>query len=211
MIRIRRYSINTICLLMVLLFPLALRAEFLDRIVATVNTEVITASELSYSVALNERLGNLDKEPGSPEKKTLDSLVTRQLLVQEAHRLQFVEVSDQDLLAEIEKIRNRFASEGEFRDFLAELDMSRQELARMLGEQLLVERFVEKKVGLFVRVSRDEAQNYFNEHAAKFKNKRFHDVQKKILVLLTEQEIGRQLAQYLEELREKADIRISEY
>ena len=33
--------------------------------------------------------------------------------------------------------------------------MTRKELARMLGEQLLAERFVEKKVGLYVRVSRE--------------------------------------------------------
>jgi len=108
----------------------------------------------------------------------------------------------------VEKVAKRFASEKEFSDFLAGLDMTRQELARMLGERLLVERFVEKKVGLFVRVGREEAQTYFNEHAAEFKDKHFPDVQKTITALLTERKLGQQLDQYLAELRGKANIRI---
>ena len=86
--------------------------------------------------------------------------------------------------------------------------MTREELARMLGERLLVERFVEKKIGLFIRVSRDEAQEYFKQHADRFKGKRFQEVQKEITALLSGQKLDEQLAQYLAELRSKADIRV---
>jgi len=141
------------------MFPFALQAELVDRIVATVNTEVITASELSCAVALNQRLGNADKDRLALEATTLDGLINRRLLVQEAHRLKFVEVTEQELSAEVEHVAKRFSSDKEFGDFLAALDMTRQDLARMLGEQLLVERFVEKKVGLFVRVTREEAES----------------------------------------------------
>ncbi len=209
MSRMRHWSVHTTLLVIVLLFPFAVQAELVDRIVATVNIEVITASELSCAVAINLRLGNADKDRMALEATTLGGLINRRLLVQEAHRLAFVEVSEQEISAKVEKFSKRFASDKEFSDFLAGLDMTRQELARMLGDQLLVERFVEKKVGLFVRVSRGEAQSYFNEHAAEFKDKRFQDVQKMILALLTEQKLGLQLDQYLAELRGKADIRIN--
>jgi hypothetical protein len=79
----------------------------------------------------------------------------------------------------------------------------------MIAERLLVERFIEKKVGLFVRVSRDEAQSYFDEHAAEFKGRRFQDVQKTITAVLTDQKIGQQLEQYVAELRGKAEIRLN--
>ncbi len=209
MSRMLHWGILTALLVIVLLFPFALQAELVDRIVATVNTDVITASELSAAVALNQRLGKADKDRTALEATTLEGLINRRLLVQEAHRLKFVEVSEQDIGAEVENVVKRFASEKEFSDFLAGLDMTRQELSRMLGEQLLAERFVEKKVGLFVRVSREEEESYFNGHAAEFKDKRFPDVQKMILALLTEQKMGLQLAQYLAELRGRADIRIS--
>ena len=192
-----------------LMFSSAVHAELVDRIVATVNAEVITASELGNSTALNLRLGNTERDRSALEAETLDGLITRRLLIQEARRLRFVEVSDLELSAELENLRKRFASDKAFNDFPAGLDMTPQELAHMVRERLVVERFVEKKVGLFVRVSREEAQSYFNEHAPEFKGKRFQDVQKMILALLTEQKLGQQLDQYLAELRGKADIRIS--
>jgi hypothetical protein len=209
MSRILQRGMLTTLLVIFLLFPFVLQAELVDRIVATINTEVITASDLSCAVALNQRLGNADKDRTALEATTLEGLINRRLLAQEAHRLKFVEVSEQELSAEVENVAKRFTSDKEFSDFLAGLDMTRQDLARMLGEQLLVERFVGKKVGLFVRVSREEAESYFNEHAAEFKDKRFQDVQKMILALLTEQRMGLQLTQYLAELRGRADIRIS--
>ena len=187
----------------------AVQGEPVDRIVAAINAEVITASELACAIALNQRLGSAEKDRSALEAETLDGLLTRRLLVQEAHRLKFVEVSDQELSAGIGKIRERFASEKEYSDFLAGMDMTSQELSRMVQERILVERFVEKKVGLFVRVSREEAETYFNEHTTEFKNKHFQDVQKKVLAYLTERKLGQQLDLYLADLRGKADIRTS--
>jgi SurA-like protein len=185
------------------------RAELVDHIVAAVNNEVVTASELAQTAGLNERLGKSVLDRKTLETETLEGLITRRLLVQEARRLRFVEVSDQEIGAEVEKLRKRFESDASFKDFLRSLDLTEQELGRMLGEQLLVEKFVEKKVGLFVRVTREEAQNYFDGHAARFPGKRFQDVQKIITAALTDQKVGQQLDKYVAELRAKADIRVN--
>lgn len=192
-----------------LLASAAVHGDPVDRVVATINNEVITASELNCVIAVNQRTGTADGNLNTLEAETLDGLITRRLLVQEAHRLRFVEVTEQELSAETGKFRARFPSEKEYHDFLAGLDMTTQELNRMVGERLLVERFVEKKVGLFVRVSREEAEMYFNEHTTEFKGAHFQDVQKKILATLMERKLGQQLDQYLAELRGKADIRIN--
>jgi hypothetical protein len=189
--------------------PLPANAELVDHIVAAVNQEVITSSDLEHAVALNIRLGTGSKDRKSLESETLEGLITRRLLVQEARRLRFVEVTDQDISDESLKMRRRFGSDKAFADFLSEQDMTEQELSRMLGEQLLVERFVEKKVGLFVRVGRELIQNYYDEHADTFKGKRLQDVQKNIYALLTQKRIDQQLDQYVAELRSKADIRIN--
>jgi hypothetical protein len=143
------------------------------------------------------------------EAETLEGLITRRLLVQEARRLRFVEISEQEIGAEIEKLRKRFESDASFMDFLRSLDLTEQVLGRMLGEQLLVEKFVEKKVGLFVRVTREEAQSYFDSHASQFPEKSFQDVQKTIMAALTDQKVGRQLDKYVADLRGKADIRVN--
>jgi hypothetical protein len=203
----RAWYIFTVVLLLAV--PCAVRAEPVDHIAAAVNNEVITGSELAFAVALNTRFGGAGADRKALESDTLDGLINRRLLIQEARRLKYVDVSDQELAAEVEKLSKRFGSEKAFHDFLNGLDVTPQEVSRMLGERLLVERFVEKKVGLFVRVSRDEAQGWFEAHASDYRGRRFSEVQKNIVALLTEQKIARELARYIAELRAKADIRIN--
>lgn len=193
----------------ILLCPSAAPAEIMDHIAAAVNNEVITASELADAVALNERLGTPGTDKRTLESDTLEGLITRRLLVQEAIRLRFVEVSEKDKAAEVDKVKARFDSEAAFADFLRSLDMTEQELAAMLGERLLVEKFVEKKVGLFVRVTRSESEAYFREHSAEYPEQNFQDVQKNIVAILTDRKVGQQLDQYVAELRGKANIRIN--
>jgi hypothetical protein len=191
--------------LVLLISPAAARAELVDRIVASVNNDVITFSEFEQAVAFNVALGGKKEE--NLRAETLEGLINRRLLIQEAYRLKFVEVSEQDIGAEIEKLKQRLGTDTAFAAFLAKLDMTREQLGLMLGERLLVERFVEKKIGLYVRVSRDEAQDYFNNHPTGFKDKRFPEVQKAITTMLTDRKLEQQVTQYLAELKSKADIR----
>ena len=196
------------CLLLALFsLPSGAQAELLDRVVASVNNEVITLSELEQAVNFNVALGGNNGDKLRAE--TLEGLINRQLLIQEAYRLKFVEVSDQEIQAEVEKLKNRVGPGKAFAEFLARLDMTEQQLGRILGERLLVEKFIEKKIGLYVRVSRDEAQDYFNNHPAEFRNKSFQEVQKTITAMLTGRKLEQQTAQYLAELKGKADIRIN--
>jgi len=185
-------------------------AELLAHIEAAVNNDVITTIDLGQAVRFNAAFGkNEGVGVKKLEQETLSGLINRKLLLQEARRLRFVEVSGQDVAAETEKIGKRFASDREFSDFLTRLGMTRDDVARMLGERLLAERFIEKKIGLFVRVSRDEAQAYFNEHSPEYPGKVFQDVQKKVTALLMELRLGQQVDQYLADLRSKADIRVN--
>jgi hypothetical protein len=198
---------GTALMLTMLITPSVARAELLDRVVASVNNDVITLSELNRAVAFNAALGGVPDDKLRAE--TLEGLINRHLLLQDAYRLKFVEVSDQDREAELEKLQKRLGTDKAFADLLARLDMTREELGRMLGRRLLVERFVEKKIGLFVRVSREEAQAYFDAHPVEFKGKRFVEVQKPISALLSEQKLEEQTAKYLADLKSRADIRIN--
>jgi hypothetical protein len=216
--RIAKCLMISVCLLLITLYlPLfpalfsltSAHAELLDHIVAAVNNEVITESELEQTVALNVRFGKPEKDRKTLEEETLNGLINRRLLVQEARRLKFVEVSEQETADEVEKFKAQFGSDAAYADFMKEHDMSEKELARMLGEQLLVQKFVEKKVGLFIRVTREDAQSYFDTHRSEFPDRQFSDVQKSIMAKLTSEKIRQQLDEYIAELRSKADIRIN--
>jgi hypothetical protein len=186
-----------------------LQAELVDRIVAAVNSEVITWSDLQHAVGFNAALAGDARSGKNIQAETLEGLINRRLLVLEARRLKFADVTAQDISAEVDKLRKRFESEKAFSGFLAGLGMTEEQLGRMLGERLLVERFIEKKIGLFVRVSRGDAQKYYDEHPGDFQGKRFQEVHKAISAALSEQKLDRQLVKYLGELKNRADIRVN--
>ena len=199
-------SIIMVCLFS--LFAATGRAELIDRVVASVNNDVITLSELRQAVAFNAALGG--KGNGRQlERETRDGLINGRLLLQEAYRLKFAEASEQDIAAEVGRLRQRLGSDDAYREFLDRTGLTEERLMRMLGDRLLIERFVEKKIGLFARVSRDEAQSYFQDHPNEFKDKRFAQVQKSITELLSQQKVSQQLDQYIAELRDRAVIRLN--
>jgi len=206
---LQRSAAVAVLVLLVLMLPAAAaRAELVDRVVASVNNDVISLNDLRQAVAFNLALGG----KGSGRKlavEVLDGLINRSLLRQEAARLRFVEVTDQEVAAEVARLRERLGSEQAYREFLARTGMTEVQLGRLLGERLLVERFVERKIGLYARVSRDDAEAYFREHAGEFAGKRFPEVQKQISAFLAGQMVGQQLDLYLADLRGRADIRIN--
>jgi peptidyl-prolyl cis-trans isomerase SurA len=183
-------------------------AELIDRVVASVNNDVVTLSELRQAVAFNAALGG--KGNGRQlERETREGLINGRLLLQEAYRLKFAEASEQDIAAEVDKLRQRLGSDEAYRAFLDRTGLTEERLGRMLGDRLLIERFVEKKIGLYARVSRDEAQSYFQDHPNEFKDQRFAQVQKSITAILSEQKVSQQLDQYIAELRDRAVIRLN--
>ncbi|HLE41307.1 MAG TPA: SurA N-terminal domain-containing protein [Nitrospirota bacterium] len=205
----RRWFHGMVLLSVGIVLPATAPAERIDRVVAAVNNEVITLSDLRQAVRFNEEMGGASRDRKNIEAETLEGLINKRLLLHEARRLSLAEVTEQDVNAEVGKVRSRLGSDKAFRDFLQRMDMTPEQLGRMLGERLLVERFVEKKVGLFVRVGRDEARKYFDDHPEEFKGKRFAEVSKAIVALLSEEKTGQQITRYLAELRSKADIRIN--
>jgi hypothetical protein len=204
----RRIGTAVLVLSLSLVLPSMVDAVLVDRIVAAVNNDVITLGDLRQAMAFNTALG---AAAGGPilEGETLEGLINRKLLVQEAVRLRFDDVSEQEVSAELEKVRRQLGSDDAFREFLARIALTEEQLGNLLGERLLVERFVAKKITLFTRVSHDEAQRYFADHPEEFAGKVFPEVEKEISQRIAEQMAGQQLDLYIDDLRSRAEIRLN--
>jgi peptidyl-prolyl cis-trans isomerase SurA len=193
--------------------PAAAQAELIERVIASVNNDVITLSDLRQAVAFNREASGGKKtgeENGrSLARETLDGLINRKLLLQEAARLRFVDVSDQEVSAELDRVRRGIGSDAAYRVFLSRSAMTEEELKEMLREQLLVQRFVQRKIDLYARVSHDDAEAYYNDHRSEYANRSFADVQKQITSLLSGQLAAQQLDSYVAELRSRAMIHIN--
>ena len=195
-------------LVLLLLQPAHAPAELIERVLAAVNYEVITLSDLQQAMAFNAALGG-KAGGGQTASETLEGLVNRKLIVQEAARVKFEEVPDQDAAGELATLRRHLGTDDAFRELLAGMHASEEQLRRMLRERLVVERFLEKKIGLFARATREEAHEYYAGHPQEFTGRSFPEVQKELTTVLSKQKAGQQLDQFIGELRNRADIRMN--
>lgn len=186
-------------------------SEFIDRIIAAVNNEIITKRDLKQAMAFNKAVSGPPHDPVQAEAETLEGLINRRLLVQEAVRFGFAYPDDKDVALELEAVKKRLGSEEAFRAMLSKGGMTEVQLTRMLAERLFVERFLEKRITIFVRVGREEALAYYQDHPGEFNGRRFSEAYRDIVAVVTAQKKERQIEQYLAELRTRSNIRMNTY
>ena len=143
-----------------------------DRVVAVVNQDVITLSELQEAVALFLQ-ENREKAP-SPgerpelERRVLERLVDHRLQVQEARR-EKIEVGEEELREAVQEFVGRSGMgraqlEAEFKRQGLSWETVRQEVR----DQLMIRKVVRRRVGSRVSVTDGEVEEHFRENREKF-------------------------------------------
>ncbi len=143
-------------------------ATLLDRVVAVVNNEVITWSELRDIIAL-EGKSYLDKVPEGRkeeaikelEKDFLNNLIDMELQLQEARR-KGMDVSKAEIESAIADIKKKFnlTSEALLNSLEAE-GMTMEDYSTSLGEQILLSKAVNYEVRANIVVTDREIQDYY--------------------------------------------------
>ena len=109
----------------------AARAEIANRIIAVVNDEVITESDVTSR--LNELLESAPKASPKPDaaqmrQLMLQRLIEQRLILQEAKR-QGVSVTSDEVSARLEKIRRKFESDEAMAAELAGAGLTKEQLS----------------------------------------------------------------------------------
>ncbi|RJQ23930.1 MAG: hypothetical protein C4560_00400 [Nitrospiraceae bacterium] len=150
-------------------------AVLLDRVVATVNDEVITWSELRSIVALDGK-GFLEKVPESDkeaavkglERNFLNTLIDMRLQLQEA-RKKGLNVSDSEIEGAIADIKKKFdLSDDALMNSLEAEGMTPEDYRARLGEQILLSKVVHFEVKANIAVADREIEEYFNANKDRF-------------------------------------------
>jgi len=154
-----------------LLNPYLLNAAILlDRVVALVNKEVITWSEL-YQLMEKEssdELKALDEEKRmeifkKSENAFLEKLIDIRLQIQEAKRLG-IEASPEEVDEAIENIKKKYSlSTEELQDSLDQEGLTFEEYKKRLSEQIMMSKLVNQQVRSKIIVSDEEVNDYFNK------------------------------------------------
>ncbi|MCJ7818647.1 MAG: SurA N-terminal domain-containing protein [Syntrophales bacterium] len=146
-------------------------AEVVDRIVAEVNNDIITLSELQNMAKTVETQAGV-KPKGQDAKKMqremLEALIDRKLAKAEAKRRGIV-VSDKELDAAMaqSKQRNNIADDETFAKGLAQAGLSIKEFKQQLADQMTQERLMVVMVGTKASVTDTEVRRLYDQQFKK--------------------------------------------
>ena len=144
-------------------------AVLLDRVVATVNDEVITWSELRKIIELEGVSKEETKEKGIELEKTyLNRMIDMKLQLQEAKRFG-ISVSDAESEEAINDIKNKYnMTDDILRESLKKEGFTLEEYRSNLSEQIIISKIVSKEVRSRVFVSESDIDEYYESNHEKY-------------------------------------------
>jgi len=170
--QIRAYIRIVIPPLLVCLFtPLYLSAEVVDKVIAVVNDEVITLSELDEETTVLFRSitqSNQDQPVvdalAQAREIALNGMIERRLITQKAKKYN-VSVTDEDVDAAYEKMRQGMSLDPtEFRHKLATSGLTEESYRGKLKSQILQSRLLSFDVRSKIIVTDEMILDYYDEH-----------------------------------------------
>ncbi len=149
--------------------PIQTQAVIIDRIVAVVNGEITTLSELQeLEYSLNSEMGEKNKTP-ELTSALLDKLIDKKLKLQLAIKKN-ISVSEQQLqeaTADI-KQQNNLTSDKQLEQALASQGMTLENFIRQLKENIQITILIKKEVTSRIEISEKEINDYYLKHRAYF-------------------------------------------
>ena len=146
-------------------------AEVVDRIVAEVNDDIITMSELD-NLAKSIQAQSGVKPTGKTDKKVqrdlLEALIDRKLAKAEAKRRGIV-VNPKELKAALDhfKQRNNIPNDETLAKALSSQGLSLKEFKQQIADQMTQDRLLSVVVGSKIMISDAEVRRMYNEHFQK--------------------------------------------
>ena len=140
-----------------------LRAEVIDRILAVVDTQIVTLSDAR--AALRFALVPEDVS-ADPIAAVLQRLIDRRLMLAEVDRYAPPEPTPAAVDAAVAVIERRFKDTLEMEIALNQSAMSREELRRYVRDTLRLETYFQQRFSTVVQPSEDEILRYYREPEA---------------------------------------------
>lgn len=152
----------------------AAERQLLDQVVAVVNDEPITQSELDnllrplYEQYKTELKGQrLAEVMAEARKKLLDQLIEDKLVFQEA-KTQDIKVDEAEVDAEIDEFKKQFPSEDAMEEALGKEGLSLNDMRERIRRREMIRRIQDVEIRAKVVVSPTEIQDYYEKHTEDF-------------------------------------------
>jgi hypothetical protein len=186
------------------------QATLVDRIVARVEDDIITLSEVRELAAYQELIDGQSE----PDARLIQELIEQWAIRNESQSAQFPEPSETDVNAELQKIEARFEDPQAYAQRLVALDLTPDSLRQIVSRQIYLTSYIDYRFRPAVQVDDDAIAKYYQETlvpALKAKQQAVPSldaVTPQIRELLTTQGINEMSAAWLEDTKSRLRIEI---
>lgn len=133
--------------------------QVVDRIVARIEDDIITFSELRQLAAYQQLIdGRTD-----PDERLRSELIEQWVINNEASTAHFPDPAASEVDREVAQIESRFPNPQAYRDRLAALGLSQDDVRRMVTREIYLARYLDYKFRPSVQVSDDDIAKYYRE------------------------------------------------
>ena len=152
------------------------RAEVIDRIVAEVNDQSITNSEIENAMKplvqeFKTDRGDkteLDKKMNEARKEVIERLIEEKLILQEAKR-QKMGVRDEEIEERVQLIKSKFPDEQSFQIAMSKQAVNMWELKKVYKDQIMVKKMVRQYVRGHLKITPTQIADYYQKHINDFR------------------------------------------
>jgi hypothetical protein len=188
-------------------------AAIIDRIAVTLDSQVITESEIMLEIRLTALLNGepVDATPQA-RKKAANRLIEQKLIRREVELGRYVQPSpgeEEPMLKQIQA--QRFHGPDDYRKALEKYGVDEAQLRAHLLWQLTLLRFIEVRFPPSVEVTDEDMHQYFVQHLPELEKRAgkpvsIESVRNEIRDALTEQLVDKQMNDWLAEARGRTHI-----
>jgi hypothetical protein len=192
-----------------------------DQIIALVNEDIITRTDLLWSLALDPKAPS----PAGPLssdvlRQKFDVMIDQKLIAQEAGRVPAADLTQGEIDQRRTALIRQFPSEAAFRERVESVGLTPQRIDDLIREMILIERFVDFRFRSFVLVTEQDILTYYNEKLVTEIRKAGQvppslddvvdgvTVREKINSVLKQEKINEEIDRFIKSARERADIAI---
>ena len=187
----------------------SVRAEIIDRILAVVDTQIITLSDVRAAL----KFGLVPEDVSlDPTGAALQRLIDRRLMLIEVDRYAPPEPAEAAVNASLVAIERRFKDALALEIALTQLGLTREELRRQLRDALRIESYLQQRFLAAVQVSDDDVVRYYREHSEEFMRdgqlRPFDEVRDIARTRAIESQRAASVRQWVEGLRRRGSVQL---
>ena len=209
-----------------ILAPAAQAQDIADKMVASVNSNGVQPSLITYS----DLLWQLALQPGTPVEnptsenlnRALNLIISQRLILQEAEKLPTITPTNQEIKAEKDELARQFPSQTDLMQRAARVGLSGDQLNEILRQRVAIKKYLDFRFRSFVVVTQKEIEDYYRDvWLPRFRRQqpgslvlgledvyKGQKVSKIVETELTESKIESDTDNFLDSVRESAEITI---